>query len=374
MAFRLADLVVEGEINNTRRNAVHGWLRLRDTDQTIVLSLTGNCHDDLAGRRFRFEPRRPFEKSIPPGEPGEAEAAALQRLGIPGFALEQVGPTGEMTAARKVRVADCSTPELVRRMELGEPPPMEWKPCLYLEWHSQNGRVVVEIPDPKIEFIDDNPEDDPWTDLDAPGQQQPGDMSSGLSVTSIRLDEDGEFEIDDETFVPDEPDDEDEPEDEYGLIPGDLQRHLDAQSTLADWAVRHSVRDDDPPAGDDDSDALAEMELMDAVMESGEGEPLGNIFKGVIKLRSPDALSEEQAEQELKAALGHMAMYGVALHICEHYTPREAYRLLVEKYCREECFHPELMGTRWVQHLDTAESCKLCQDRMEREPEQDSED
>jgi hypothetical protein len=223
------------------------------------------------------------------------------------------------------------------------------------------------MPDPLIEFIDEQAEAEPdsW-DPDLEGPFDPDESPPGaLGVTAVHLNEDGGAEVHEETFFADE---DEEEADEYGLMPDDLQRHLDAQTCLTDWAVRGSAQDD---TSDDGDDITRELELMDAVIENGEGEPLANIFKGVLKLRRPDSLDEEQAEKELKAALARMATFGMALHICEHFTALDAYRLLVEVYCREEVFHPELLGTRWVQHYDTAESCEKCQAEFEREYEED---
>jgi len=368
MALRLTDLVVRGEIDNTRKNSVHGWLGLLGTDRPVILSLTGDCHPDLAGRRIRFETTRPPEVKVSPGDPDESEGQMLERLGLPGFALQQIGPTGDMTADRLVRVPECSTAEMLRRFELGEPPPTFWKRCLYLEWYSQNGRVVVEIPAPLIEFLDEAGED-PW-DASQERPYTPGDAppSVGLGVTRITRDEDGEPVIEEEVLFSD--DEQEEPADEYGLMSGDLQRELDAQARETERAMRASAREDDAVDDPTMSEELRELELMDEVIEHGEGEPLINLFKGVMKLRPSESLDDREVETQLKAALGRMALFGIAMDICEHFTPRDAYRLLVEKYCREECFQPELLGTRWVQHFDTAESCDACQAQFERELDQ----
>src|SRR5574337_883757 len=163
MALRLNDLVLSGELFNTRKNSVHGYLRLRDFERPLVFELTGNCDADLAGRHVRFAVRdqaEPDEEPPPHAaraeaeqgdvEPADAGAAESEEerqglLHLTGLAWVQIGPTGTMTAARRVRVSDCSPRELYVRSKLDEPPPTRWTRCLYLEWFSQNGRVGKEL-------------------------------------------------------------------------------------------------------------------------------------------------------------------------------------------------------------------------------------
>ncbi|MBI4580149.1 MAG: hypothetical protein HY718_10635 [Planctomycetes bacterium] len=132
MAFRLGEQVVRGGVDNTKKNSVNGWLELRGISHRVALNLTGGCDADLAGRHVQFRVRgwAVDEDDKPASE--EAENAAIEQPGLKGFAWHQIGPTGTMTAARKVRVADCPAEELYARC-LDEPPPMEWKRCLYLE-------------------------------------------------------------------------------------------------------------------------------------------------------------------------------------------------------------------------------------------------
>ena len=37
MTLRIGDVVARGEIFNTQRNSVHGWLALRDSDRRVAL-------------------------------------------------------------------------------------------------------------------------------------------------------------------------------------------------------------------------------------------------------------------------------------------------------------------------------------------------
>ncbi len=110
-----------------------------------------------------------------------------------------------------------------------------------------------------------------------------------------------------------------------------------------------------------------ELELMDELIERGVGEPVGALFDGPLRLRRPDQLNDREAEQELKALLAQLALHGIALDICVHFTAAEAYRLLVERICREENAYAELRGTQWVQHFSTADFCPACQAEFERD-------
>lgn len=386
MALRLGDLVVCGELFNTRKNCVHGYLRLQGIRWPLMFELTGNCADDLAGRHIRFAVRgrrgpdeEPPAESASKNEHGrgrgsadegdcdhdrESAKALLARLNLPALAWMQIGPTGTMTAARKVRVADCPADELYARCKLGAPPPTTWKRCLYLEWFGQHGRVVIELLDPVIEVVE--PERSPGvgervTPLDLPADDDaPGPAEAGPGITAIELDPDGQAVISHDPPHLDAGEDsfaemEGEP-DSYGLIPGDLQRQLDEQARATDRALHEDA------AGDD---VIRQMELMDDLIERGEGEPVGTLFDDVVHLRPPDQLDEPAAEQELKALLARLALHGVALHVCEHFTAAAAYRLLVERICREEKAYSELRGTQWVQHFATSDFCPQCEAESE---------
>lgn len=358
MAFRLSDMIVRGEIINTRKNSVHGWITVKGTGRPVILSLTGNCDHDLAGRHIRFIARDAYNETIS-AEDGGADAGEEENTwasqeedvtppAMAGFAWQQVGPTGTMTAARNVRVSDCPPEESDRRCEVDEPPPTVWRRCLYLEWYSQNGRVVIELVDPVLEFVEGEPSEPP------PLAELPQEPGGGLQITAIHLDDDGEAEIE-ECDVEDE---EAEGASEFNLIPDELQRQLDAHARDMDRAIRGQ---------DDEPDVMAELRKMDDLLGSGEGVPLGSLFDQALKLPSPEKLSEEEAEPVLKTLLAQLALHGVAIDVCEHYTALETYRLLVRHMCVEESAFAELRGTTWVQHYATSDFCDACEAEFDRE-------
>ncbi len=368
MALRLGDAVIRGEIINTSNYSVHGWLQFRDREHPCVLELTGNCDVDLAGWHIRFEAR------------GAQNAAGFRGdrasdVDFSALAWQQVGPTGTMTAARKVKVSDCPPGEFYQRCKLGEPPPTEWKRCLYLEWFSQNGRVVVELADPIIEFVEFIELQGVTVPPTVPGSP-PADAeqppTTGLGITSIRIDDEDNVPIHEEVLPAAEPDGFDDDDDPYGLIPDTLKRQFDIQAYATDRAL-----DDDgeraPPGQppEDKPRVIREMELMDDLIENSPGVPLSEIFDGPLKLPLPEQANDEEAEEALKVLLAQLAVFGISLHLCDHFTPRDAYRLLLTEICPEATAFPELRNTQWVQGFCTSEYCEACDAEFEREYQQD---
>jgi hypothetical protein len=242
MALRLSDLVVCGELRNIRKNSVSGRLALRGFERTMMIELTGNCAPDLVGRYIRFEPReeatrREAENEVraknggaaeddagmdgraesgdgagrgagtEPGDDPEVEVTddvenereRLARLNLTGLAWQQIGVPGTMTAARRVKATDCPPDELYTRCKRDEPPPFAWKRCLYLEWFSQNGRVVIELVDPILELVevDESAEDgERVTPFEPPFEDEPAEPGDGgPNITLFRLHEDGRTDI-----------------------------------------------------------------------------------------------------------------------------------------------------------------------------------
>lgn len=301
MTLRLSNAVVCGELFNTRNNSVHGWIAFDGEDRPLSLQLTGNCDPDLFGKHIRFETVKTANDS--------ADDPDLTDL-----AWQQVGPTGRMTA-----VASAKPGEATR---------------LYLEWFSQNGRVVVELADPKIEYIDVETEHE-----NADEETTTFDISNPLDdLENLAAEESGES---------------------YGLIPDELQQQLDEAAFELDRAIE---------SDDDKDDVVRELEMMDTLMENGQGVPVGTVFDTPFKLPRPDQLeSDEEAEGALKTLLAKLALHGIALDICEHFSAKDAYKLMIDQICHDEEVFPELRNTQWVQHFSTWEYCPKCTEEIERE-------
>lgn len=141
MAWRIADSVERGEIDNRTRDRVTGKIWLCGREAPVHLELSGNPYRDLAGHCLRFLNPKP---KPPPKH-------------LSSFAEEQTGVVGDMTAARRVKVLDIPDDQFEHYYTNKIPMPYHWGNCLYLEWHSvRNGRVVIEATDFVLE-VDPEP-------------------------------------------------------------------------------------------------------------------------------------------------------------------------------------------------------------------------
>lgn len=360
MAFRIGNYVVRGELRNKRPNSVSGWIDFGG-DSGIRLDLTGDFSDDLAGRHIRFESKSAGADRKP------ADSDYLEDLHP-----HQIGPTGDMTL-RMVRVPLAPINELMQRARMGEPAPTVEKPCLYLEWFSQNGRVVAEIIDPQIEFVDELSEAPGEPVIPPPPSSESEEEDEGPSIIGFVQNDEGEF---DELSL-EEPDDD---ADEFGLFPATLENE-----------IRDSARSDRPASDDTehrsgplswdevipgiDEETKRLYEQWDEVVHGEKDEPLTTLFDPPIHLPRPDELeTDEQALPHLKNLLARLAMLSVAFDMCEHCTPRMAYRILIEEILPEASLHPDLANTGFVQHYSSFESCPECEAEFDREFRGESED
>ena len=140
----------------------------------------------------------------------------------------------------------------------------------------------------------------------------------------------------------------------------DWQTAVDAETKRIDRAIAGATADD----GSADMDGL---KRMDYCLEQGEKKPFETFLGDFSKLPNPDDLDDEAVEVELKLLLGRLVMFGVVLDVCDHFTPRDCYRLLLDDILKEEGAYEELVGTGWVQHYSTWESCKECEKEMDKE-------
>lgn len=345
MAYRLGEYVVYGELRNTSNYSTHGVLLLRgeaDSENNVVrFDLTGNPGPDLLGKTIRFRP------------PEADEAGPLFPRGEwQGFHMRQIGATATMTADDWARALPCPVEEFVQRSKLGEPPPTEWVRRLYLEWYSQNGRVVVEIAGPIVEECvrpgDGDDDEGDWRIL--PQRAPIPDLSkpsSGPQITVLQLD--GGVARS-KTFIAGESRDE-HPDDAAGL-----QAMLDREAAATERALHGG-----PPLSSDED--LAELELMDWCIEQGHEQPIVSLLASQDPAALPpaDTLDDDTVEMQLKVLLGELARLGIALDVCPHFTPRDCYRLLRDTVLPKNGVYRELIGTSWVQHVSTWEYCPACE-------------
>ncbi len=373
MAYRLESYVLRGEIRNSNRNSVSGWLEVlvasEDGEGTaseprlVRLSLVGNLQGELAGREFRFEVR---ERDLPNPRPVLEEA----------FHDDQIGTMGD-SVYRMVRVPLIPIEEFYMARKRGETPPEEQRASVYLEWYSQNGRVVLELVDPILEFEEQydllaDPEPEPVPDQDDVG---------ALSITAISLDDNGVSHFDADSIS--EPGEDDDP---FELFPKDLNQQIsqlsldadtvDDPSSLEDELALTHIEPREPRSWDEvipgiDPETKAMYEQWDEVTHGTKDEPLTWLFESPLFLPKPDNVrDEQQAWSALQSLLAAMALRGVAFDMCPHFTAIQAYRLLIEELLPEAGVHPNLVATGWVQHYGSWESCEECQAEFDAEYEQ----
>jgi hypothetical protein len=162
--------------------------------------------------------------------------------------------------------------------------------------------------------------------------------------------------------------------------PGGLEiLAVHADGTVEDWEMDPVDDDDNWDSGpvefeddlesessaEDGSGIVNELELMDASLESGLGIEVASLLGQGAPLPSADSLSDEEIEPRLKAVLAELAIFGVGLSVCEHFSPRQCYELLLAEILPECHAYRELQGTGWVQRFITHEFCPICDKEAE---------
>ena len=119
MAWRPTPHLIEGELDNTTPGVVKGWMQFAGLKGTVIFDLQGNFHRDIRGAKIRIQ-----------GEGAESDAA---RRFMEGFALEQTGKAGDITAGD---------------------PPADYVQYPYVEVYTdQNGRIVLELSREQLQVI-----------------------------------------------------------------------------------------------------------------------------------------------------------------------------------------------------------------------------
>ena len=100
---------------------------------------------------------------------------------------------------------------------------------------------------------------------------------------------------------------------------------------------------------------------MDDLMEGDTGVAPASLFSGRRTLPRPDDVTEAQAATLLNTLLMELALFGIAVHACEHSTARQLYRILVNDILFDGEVYRELRGTGWVTNYLASEHCPLCE-------------
>jgi hypothetical protein len=346
MAFKLSDYITHGFLINKHRYSTRGQLYLRGHEMPLFFELTGNCEPDLRGKYIRFFiSDDSYDTKNCPDDLYES----LQR--------QQIGPTGYITAAEWVRKFDCPIEEFVRRARLGEAPPTRWVRRFTMEWYSQDGRMFFELADPVMEECIEHPSGDSERDvwrplpmLSKPPDRDPDarpDPDSAPDITVIQRTDEG---------VRSE-----------RLSPEDIQEIKDGESDPLERELNRESREIDRLVEGGDPDFLAEMEMMDDLMTSSDGEGVGNFIDDADKMPRPEDLNEEAAEVQVKSILMRLAFFHITVDVCEHFTMRDIYAWLLERAAENNNhLFRQARGTGWVQHISTFEYCPECEAESER--------
>jgi hypothetical protein len=372
MAFRIGAYVLRGELRNTRANGVYGWIEFAP-DYGVHIELTGNLQGGLEGKHIKFT--SPLGKTSAQIQP-DALPPEVQEL-----ADRQIGVVGDVLL-RRVQVPTIEIADFMALSDEEKAKHSQEKDCLCLEWFSQNGRIVAEIIDPEIDYVDDE-------EIEDSDSQDPRELDDryGVGITEVYLDDEPG---DADEFDPES--DSDQSEDPYGLFGEDLQRSvdnalggdLDAFGQDIDQDYASNLNGAGPARGWDetipgiDPETKAMYEQWDEIFEGKKDEPVAYLFQTPLKLPPPEKVTtSEQAEPLVKAILAQLALLSVAIDVCEHYTPLRTYRLLMTEILPTAKVHPNLAASKMVQHYSTSDYCDACEAEFEAEfdsPEPDSPD
>jgi hypothetical protein len=336
---------------------------LRGEESPIIFQLTGNCTGQLRGKHLRF------------GVPDDRSPPQVPPLDMKMVASQQVGPAGDIVL-KEVRANEHSAAT---------------RPCLSMEWFSQNGRVVLELVDPELEWVDPDDED-----------RQADERRAAAAGESLDDDEifmsdrdDGEAEATFDPFDVPPPDADEDADDPYGLFPPGLDDELadeaeETEGTDSDGAdsdgadeagesssaaARGGKRSWDEVIPGIDPETKRMYEQWDEVTEGSQDVPFTEVFDPPIKIYTPEQLQEldeAAAEAAFKELLARLALLGVAVAQCEHFSHKLAYRMVAEEILPRYGVHPKLPQIGWVQHYDTSEFCRKCQEEFDRKYEEES--
>lgn len=312
MAFRLSDYVTGGFIINKGEYHTWGRLGLRGHPDVIMFDLVGYPAADLMNKHVEFEVPENDHEETP------EDVAALEK-----FINSQVGPTGEMTAARAV--------------------PGQAERYLHLEWVGQNGPVVIDLPVSKVHFLTEE-------EIEEREQLAREEMEQMRQEMGL-----GDPKLPDANALADNllGDDDDDGEQSFNLLPPDFEHEMEQQ---AEALNREAM-----PPSPEEAQTMREFELLDEFIEGrGKETPVSSFLDGLELPPAASVQSEAEAERYLKPLLARLARYGTALDTCEHCTPRYAYQLLLEKFLPDLGVYEPLVGSGFVRHICAYEVCEQC--------------
>ncbi len=346
MAIRIGQYVIGGFISSARRNSVHGWLAF-DEERGLHFELLGDLSGDLAGRRIEFH--------VPSAAP--ADDGVITQL-LNDLQQNQIGAAGDM-CLRMMRVPTGPINELPTGSLMDEPPPIDERLCLHLEWFGQNGGVVAEILNPVIEdYVDDDVAETGSSDSSTDSPECDSDFEA-LSIEFDALDDTPPYDAQD--F------DEDDP---YGLFPEDLEQELSETSGSQEFeeasADSSQPRDWEDIIPGIDPETKAMYEQWDEIYGGQKDELISNLFEPPMQLPHVDDVTDEAtARRYVLQIAARLATLGVAIDLCPHYTMLKTYRWLLSEILPKGHVHPKLRPTGIVFHYSSFEYCEECDAEFE---------
>lgn len=354
MVLKIGEHVIAGELRNTRRNSVFGWIEFAP-DYGIGLDLSGNLDEELEGKHIRFAtPNKPetggneTEPDLEEEFPEDVECLSDRQIGVVGTARlsRRWVPT--------IPIADFAKLESQKQKEN-----LREEVILLLEWYSQNGRVVAEIRDVEVEYV---------TEEDEPGEQFDVDDSSEA--------DDMDVPFDDDDIAGDGFDEEAEESDPFGLFNSDIDNQVaDSLTQLpSDADEAGNLLDESGPRDWDeiipglDPEIKAMYEQWDEIFEGKDDQPVGELLKEPLRLPVlRNVNSDEEARPHVIAILAQLARISVAINVCEHFSPLQTYALLIQEILPTAKVHPKLADNDMVACYSTSDYCKLCKEEFEAE-------
>lgn len=176
MAWRPYENLIDGELDNRIPGKVTGWMRFfRQGKQPlrVKFDLAGDFHEDIRGMAIRLHNDQPSDRShaldrggtymegfasVQRGEVGDitaglslgpwTEELAQNLMTRLETNWDEAGITGQMRENRRREAAE----DMRRHVEVGTPyyPYVDYP---YIEWYSDNGRVVLELDPPQVEVL-----------------------------------------------------------------------------------------------------------------------------------------------------------------------------------------------------------------------------
>ncbi|MEM7558718.1 MAG: hypothetical protein AAF394_06315 [Planctomycetota bacterium] len=206
MTLRIGQFIVAGELRNSRRNRVYGWIQL-GSECEIQLELTGNFSESLGTEYLAFEAPEPSDlDDLPESLPEHVLAISENQIGV----------VDEIRLEQRLEVTLESAEESAS-LKSGDVRPQD---LVVLRWFSQDGPIEAELQNLRIHLSEPEPTEAEQADSSSEGFSDFGFEDTALEADSQDLEEEA-----------------DENEDPYGLFDQNLN------NLVADSLGENSIED-----------------------------------------------------------------------------------------------------------------------------------